>query len=350
MSNPYKRSMQRMEFDEEFNQNTISKMTAALKKRQSRNKKAFCGAVAAGILAIGTAVIFIHRHGAFPLETRPYETGSPAVENEPDEAHESDVSLSVQERIVKRQEYGAVGPSARSAEDIRSLAKIAGVPDDEAERVRCYEDEAYVYFFYEDGTAAGIMAEYLTGDSSEEVRPFVKLPEDEAVALAESALMKYCGSYTQETAERFTAEAWNAGADSVPHYPEWRITFTERTAGGIRRNTVSVEIDMSGRVAAVFFGVRSGVPDGELEEGAYVSEETAVSLALAQFRHEGREVDVEHFTVTAEMVEHEGSAAWVLRFEEMKNADGGYAFAWRQIYWMTLDANTGEWISTDVAR
>ena len=145
-------------------------------------------------------------------------------------------------------------------------------------------------------------------------------------------------------------ETHNADADGIPHYPEWRITFTEYTPGGIIRNTVSVEIDTAGRVAAVLFGTRSDIPDEELDEAAYIPEETAVSLALAQLRAEGYDVDLEHFTVEAILSENKGSVNWVLTFLEIENADGGYALAWQQAYWVVLDASTGECLRTSVGR
>jgi hypothetical protein len=225
------------------------------------------------------------------------------------------------------------------------------VLESEAADVMCYEDEEYVYFFCYDGTVAGVMAAYLyDGDSDRENDPWVLLSEDEAVALAKSALLKFCDNYTEETADRFTVEADHTEAGNIPHYPEWRISFTEYSAGGIRRNTASVEIDTAGRVAAVFFGHRSDLSDEELDEVEYISEETAVSLALDQLKAKGYEVDLEHFTVKAALGENNELVSWVLKFEEIKGADGSYARPWQQAYFITLDARTGDCIRMSVGR
>jgi len=340
MSNIYKEAMQRMQFSAAFDQTAISKMTAAARKKPPKAViRALCGAAAAAAVVaavvIGSRLISGQRHSGLPAgpQTTPADTAAP---------------LSAREVIMDRQEYGVVRLSTRSAGDIRALAAGAGIPD--AEAVSCYEDEAYFYFFYPDGTVAGIMATYLKDDTFGADTEQVRLSEDEAIALAVAALLKYCGSYTEDTADRFTVEAWHADADGIPHYPEWRVTFTERTANGIVRNVVQVEIDTAGRVAAVFFGIRSDVSDEELEGRQYISQEDAVTIAVEQLRSEGRDVDLSRFTVTATLTEHAGNVTWRLYFEEIENADSGYAHGWRQCYWVVLNAVTGEWISTSVGR
>jgi len=339
MSNIYKESMQQMKFSEGFDQATISKMIAAAKIKPSKTLlRALCGVAAAAAVTaaiiVGNRLVSDPRHSGISLGQQTEPLNVTAV-------------LSVRETILERQEYGAVRLSTRSAGEIRELAASVGIS--ECETVSCYEDEEYFYFFYPDGTVAGVMATYLRDNPDADIGQ-VCLSEDEAVALAEAALLKYCDSYTEETADRFLAEAWNAEADGVPHYPEWRITFTERTASGIVRNTVNVEIDTGGRVAAVFFGMHSGISDEELEDKQYISKEDAVLIALWQLQSEGREVDLARFSVTATLIEHEGKVVWTLHFEENEDADGGYAYAWRQHYWVILDAGTGEWIRTDVGR
>ena len=197
MSNLYQKSMQQIRFSEEFDNNTISKMKAAAKNRRPKNRiKVLCGVAA--VAAAAGIVWFICQHAALPLETPINDVDAVAVESASPESAESVALLSAQEKIIEQQEYGVVSLSTQSAEIIQSIAKRAGIADDEAADVSCYEDDEYYYFFYPDGTVAGVMA--ADGDTDEEDEPWVKLSEDEAVALAKSVLLKYCDSYTEDTA------------------------------------------------------------------------------------------------------------------------------------------------------
>lgn len=359
MSNIYKESMQQLKFSCDFDKKAIAVMIEATRKK-SNYKIKFLYAAAAVALAIAGLILGLHAilynqepayHSEIDTSPKNYQvdestqkTSIPTNQN---------ILLTTQESIITNREFGLVRLSTRAVEEIEDIAKLAGVIDAGPEKVSCYEDETYIYFFYEDGTVAGIMASYLIDNPIESDpainKNWVRLSEDEAIALAKSALLKYCQTYTEVTAERFTIEARGEKSD-VPHHPDWRITFTEHTASGIQRNTVTVEIDMLGNVATIFFGLRSDISDQELENREYITVETATSLALDQLKMEGREVNLNRFTVTAKMVEHEGSVACVLVFKEIENADGEYVFGWRQVYWVILDASTGEWIRTGVSR
>ena len=363
MSNIYKKSMEQMKFSEEFNKNTIMKMSA-VKNRQSNSETKVLRTVSVAavlvIVAIGSVFWIQHtvnqNHSALPLVEN---TNNPLIVVESPvytvAPTESIVLLSTKDKIIEQQEYGVVSLCVRRTENIQTIAKSLGVTDSRDLTLDCYEDDQYIYFFSEDGAVAGVMASYLIDNPSEYDpainKNWVRLSEDEAVALARSAVLKYCDNYTEDTSERFTVKVWGEKSD-VPHYPDWRITFTEHTASGIQRNTITVNIDMLGNVATVFFGLRSDVSDEELEKSEYISEETAISLALDQLKIEGYEVGFEHYTVTANMVEVEGSVSWVLAFELMKNADGEYIkpLPWKRAYWAVLNASTGEWIRTSVSR
>lgn len=337
---------------------TQSDAAGALRERKQSVKKKSIWKYAVSVAAVAVIGIGI-TIGFSLLKQQPNQA---IVENTPGttasvQQPSSGVQLTVQERIVNAQEFSTVSPSVRSSAEVKTLMQLAGVPDEEADKVQCYEDERYFYFFYDDGTAAGIMAAYLNDDTFDPDATWsrVRLSEDEAIARASAALLKYDTSYTKDTAERFAVKTLHADADDVPHYPEWSITFAEYTHSGILRNTVVVDIDMYGNVAAVFFGIRSDVTDEQLEQNVYIPEEIAVSLALEQFKKEERDVDLEHFTVTATLVENNGvknngTVEWVLFFEEIADENGKYLNAWRQCYWMLLDAVSGEWIITSVSR
>lgn len=360
MSNLYKKSMEQMKFSKEFNKNTISKMATVTRSKQSKNKVKVLRviSVAAAVMVIVFGGIFVghqtakQNNAVLPLEN---QTSDPSIAIESPKnmiaPTEANLLLSAKEKIVKQQEYGVVSLCARPTVEIQTLAKRA-VANVEATEVSCYEDEQYIYFFSENGAVAGIMAKYMADESNDYplYTDWVKLSEENAIALAKSALIKYCESYTEDTADRFSVETWYADAGNVQHYIDWRINFKEYTPNGIQRNTIIVEIDTMGNVATIFFGNRSDVSDHELENSEYISEETAILHALDQFKKEGREVDLDHFTVTSDMMEHEGTVVWHLYFEELNNTDGGYAKGRKQIYWMILSANTGEWISTSFAR
>lgn len=339
-------------------ENALNKITAQpdilpLQEKNQRIKKIYIWKYAVSIVAIAVIIIGItFGYSLFGQQQNPIiaeniHEVTPSMIPSPIK-----VQLTVQERVVKEQEYGTVSLSMRSLAEVQALMQLTGVPDEEVDKVHCYEDERYVYFFYGDGTVAGIMASYLNDNTfdPDTVWSKVHLSEDEAIAIAKETLLKYCDTYSEDTAERFTVEAWNADADDIPHYPEWSITFKEHTQNGICRNTILVEIDMYGKIATVLFGVRSNVSDEQLEQNVYISEETAISLALAQFKKEERGVDLEHFSVTATLVEHNGTVEWVLFFEEIADEEGKYLFGWKQSYWMLLDAVSGEWIRTDISR
>lgn len=260
--------------------------------------------------------------------------------------------LTVQERVIEANEYGVVTLSMRSSADVKMLMEQAGIPDENTDQVQCYEDEKYLYFFNDDGTAAGVMATYMSDSTfdPETIWDKVHLSEEDAIGLAKRALLKYCDSYTDETADRFKIETWNADEDDIPHFPEWRLTFSEYTQSGICRNTILVEIDMYGNVAAILFGLRSNFTDEQLEKNVYISKESAIAFALEQFKKEERDVDLKHFTVTANLLENKGKVNWMLFFEEIADESGEYVNGWRQCYWMVLDAISGEWIRTDTSR
>lgn len=260
-------------------------------------------------------------------------------------------ALTVKERVIEANEYGVVTLCTRSFTDVNMLMKQAGIPDEKTDQVQCYEDEKYLYFFNEDGTAAGVMAAYMNDSTfdPETIWRKVHLSEEDAIGLAKKALPKYCSSYTEETADRFKIETWYADADEITHLP-WRLTFSEYTPSGIRRNTILVEIDMYGNVATILFGLRSNFTDEQLEQNKYISKESAIAFALEQFKKEERDVDLEHFTVTADLFEDKGKVNWMLDFKEIADESGEYMNGWRQCYWMVLDAITGEWISTSISR
>ena len=361
MSNLYKNSMEQMKFSDEFNKNTIMKMSA-VRNSQSKSKikvlRAVTVAAAVAIIVIG-AVLGRHyttnqNNSVLPLAEN---TNRPAivVENPQNTVAptESIVLLSTKDMIIKKQEYGVVSLCTRPVDEIQTLIKRS-VSKDDIKDVSCYEDEEYIYFFSENGKVAGITAKYVTTEQNDEdfhlYEDWVHLSEEEAIAVAKSSLLKYSDNYTEDTADRFTIETWYADAGSVKHYINWRITFTEHTASGIQRNYTRVEIDIMGNMATIFFGLRSDISDDELEKGKYIFEEKAISLALDQLKVEGYKVDLDHYTVTSNMVEVEGSVSWVLKFVEMKNADGGYAKSWKQGYIVVLNANNGEWIRTSKLR
>lgn len=258
--------------------------------------------------------------------------------------------ITTRERIVKKKEYGVVNLSKRSSSEISTLIHLGGVTFDKSQEVKCYEDEKNIYFFYEDGTVAGVMAAYLNDPTyaPDALWSVKSLSEEEAVVLAKKALLKYYEYYTSETAERFISETWHDDEDDAQHYPEWRITFREYTESGICRNTVEVDIDIYGNIAEVFFGIRSNVSDKELLDNKYITEENAISCALAQFAREKLDVDLEHFQVRTNLKERKGSVVWEIYFEEVEK--NGYKQEYQQFYWMTLEAVSGNWISTDIGR
>lgn len=359
MSNIYKESIQQVKFSNDFDKKTIAMMSEVIRK-QPKKKLKFVYTAAAAVLVTAVLIFGVHTIINKQQPTYHSEVNTAPSNHQIDECSqktstpsEPTMLLTAQESIIKSKEFGVVSLSTRSVDEIEDIAKLAGVMDVSSEEVNCYEDETYIYFFYEDGRVAGIMASYMIDNPSEGDpavnKNWVRLSEDEAITLAKSTLLKYCESYTEDTAERFTIEA-SGEKSNVPHHPDWRITFTEHTASGILRNVVTVDIDMFGNVATVFFGLRSDISDHELENREYITVERATSIALEQLRIEGREVDLEHFTVDANMVEHEGSVAWVLVFKEIEDADGEYMHGWRQVYWVVLDASTGDWIRTDFSR
>ena len=303
-------------------------------------------AAALAIVGIGIAMgHFFHKpQNLISENTSPARTSAPEPTiTEP---------LTAQERVIKANEYGVVTLSKRSPTDIKMLMNHAGITDKNSEQIQCYEDERYLYYFNDDGTAVGVMATYLYDSTfdPETVWSRVNLSEEEAIALAKTALLKYCDSYTDDTADRFKIEAWNADEDDIPHFPEWHLTFSEYTPSGICRNTIIVEIDMYGKVAAVLFGLRSHFADEYLEQNEFISKESAIAIALEQFKKEERDVDLKHFTVTANLHEFKGKVSWRLVFEEIANENGEYLNFWRRCYQMVLDAISGEWIRTDTSR
>ncbi len=312
-----------------------------------RRKRLMFSAAAMAIIVMGTVFVLQHMtnlSNPAVVDEDPKNTVAPT---------ESAVLRSTKDKIIEQQVYGVVNLCARPSEEIQAIAMRVGVSNSYGSTYDCFEDDQYIYVFSEGGAIAGVMASYLI-DNPGEYDPainmnWVRLSENEAVTLARAAVLKFCDSYTEETSESYTVSARGENSD-VPHYPDWRVTFTEQVVSGIRRNTITVEIDMLGNVAAVFFGSRSDVTDEELENNEYISEDAAISLALNHFAQENREVDLEHFTVTTAMVEHDGSVVWTMRFEEIENSDGGYKNSWKQVYWTVINATTGEWISSDVTR
>lgn len=259
-------------------------------------------------------------------------------------------NITTQDKIIDSQEYGVVSLSSRSSTEITELALSLNIPSSEVENVSEYEDEKYIYLFYEDGTVAGIIATYLNDDTIDPSTLWSKisLSEEDAIALAKEALLKYCDDYTEETASLFSIQVTYLDENS---YPVWQITFTEYTEdGSIQRNILNVRIDGYGNVAEVSFGKRSSVNDDELTQTEYITEENAVSLAIDQLEMNGYEVDTQDYEVIAQKVEIKGVVTWKLTFEEKADENGEYQYPWQQVYYVTLSAVSGELISIDIGR
>lgn len=298
------------------------------------------------VLILGTKIIYPFSRGVQNnsniAKITPIYTSSPETT--------TTQRLTARERIIKEKEYGVVSLSHRSSEEINTLIQRGGITNNTLQDVNCYEDEKYIYVFYDDGRVAGVKATYLDDPDSEANSDWSekKLSEEEAVLLAQNALQKYCDSYTAETKDRFIPEIWNSEEDDTQYFPEWRITFAEYTESGICRNTIEATIDIYGNIAELSFGIRSNVSDEELMSKEYITKEDVISFALVQFEKEKINIDLKHFKVSATLFERNGSVVWELNFEELE--DDGYLLAYQQIYSMTFDAISGKWIATDRGR
>lgn len=224
--------------------------------------------------------------------------------------------------------------------EVNNLVMKAGVPSYKIDEVACYEDDMYTYMFYDDGKPAGILAAYMVDgdDDSEFTKEKRSLSEKEAISLATSALKKYTESYSEETKDRFKMEVWHMEEEDMNGYPIWRLSFTEYTPSGIRRNVLLVEIDMFGNVACVTFGIRSDYIDAELDAIETIDREQAINLALEQFEKDGNLIDLEDFIVEAELFDFKDTLWWDIIFDEKSEGEDkitrGFA--------VTLNAVTGE--------
>ena len=246
----------------------------------------------------------------------------------------------IKNRIITQQEFGVVSLSTRSPAEVNNLALMTGVPLEKTNEVVCYEDDMYIYYFYDDGTSAGIMAKYLIDSDYDPA--FVwqeqQLLEEDALVLAKIALLKYCESYTEETEDRFKVEIWHAEENGLNHYPEWRLIFTEYTPSGIRRNFLSVGIDAYGNVAEVTFGIRSDFTDEELDAIETIDREQAVSIAIEQLEKEGQIIKIEDFVVTSELFDFKETLWWDITFDEKTKIAGEFP----RSYGYSINAVTGE--------
>lgn len=319
---------------------------AGKEKMNRKNTWKYAGAIAAVVVVAVCAAIIIpvlsgNQSNINVVENLPINTASDMSEpNKSALPQESDANDTVQNRIIAQQEFGVVSLCARSPVEVQSTAINAGVPPDKLDEVACYEDDMYTYIFYDDGTPAGILATYMVdGDyDSEFTKEKKSLSEKEAISLATAALKKYTESYSEEAKDRFKMEVWHMEEEDMNGYPIWQLTFTEYTPSGIRRNYLSVWIDMFGNVAEVTFGIRSDFIDEELDALETIDREQAISLAIAQIKKEGHEFELDDFTVKAELFDFKNTLWWEIILDEKPEV----ADEFPRGFAITLNAVTGE--------